>query len=61
MYLEGQLKIVDLSGRVVMRSDVQPGYAVQRMDVTSLSRGMYMIYWTEADRMKGCKKVVLTR
>ena len=59
--LEGQLKILDLSGRVIMRSDVQPGYTVQRMDVTHLSRGMYMICWFEAGKLKGRKKVVLIR
>lgn len=59
--LEGQLQILDLSGRVIMRSDVQPGYTVRRMDVSSLSRGVYMICWFEAGKLKGRKKVVLIR
>ena len=52
----GQIKITDLSGKIVMTVDVQPGISLYQLDVAHLSRGMYMIYLMEAGEMKGTKK-----
>ena len=57
---EGVLKIADLSGREVMHTDVRPGYSILYLDISRLSRGMYMIYWMEAGEMKGRNKVIVT-
>ena len=57
----GQLKIVDLSGREVMHSDVVAGYTIQHLDISHLSRGMYHIYWMEGGELKGRNKLVFTR
>jgi len=57
----GQLMIMDLSGKVVMTTDVHPGYTILQMDVSSLSQGMYMIYWFDSGMLKGRSKLVRTR
>ncbi|MEN8229262.1 MAG: T9SS type A sorting domain-containing protein [Bacteroidota bacterium] len=58
---EGMLKIVDLSGREVMRTNVQPGYSIINLNISHFSRGMYMIYWMESGEIKGRNKLVFTR
>lgn len=57
----GEIKIMDLSGKMVLTVDVQPGISLYRLDVDHLSRGMYMIYLTEAGKLKGRKKVAIIR
>lgn len=59
--LAGQLRIVDLSGRTVMQTEVTPGYTVQRLDIEHLSRGVYMIYWMESGRVRGRNKLVFSK
>ena len=58
---EGQLIIMDLSGKVVFTMDVQPGYTIHKLDVSNLSQGMYMIYWFDSGVLKGRNKLVRTR
>ncbi|MCK5136027.1 MAG: T9SS type A sorting domain-containing protein [Bacteroidales bacterium] len=58
---EGQLMIMDLSGKVVLTMDVQPGYSIHQLDVSNLSQGMYMIYWFESGVLRGRNKLVRTR
>ena len=57
----GQLKIMDLTGKLVITADVQPGFSLYQLDVAQLSRGMYMIYWIESGVVKGRNKLVLGR
>ena len=57
---EGQLVLFDISGRVVMKTDVQPGYTIQRMNISHISKGIYMIYWMESGEVKGLGKFVIT-
>jgi hypothetical protein len=59
--MEGSLVITDLSGRRVMESEVLTGYAIFRLDVSSLPEGMYMINWLESGRLKGRSKLIRTR
>lgn len=58
---KGQLEITDLSGRVVLKSDVLPGYAIYQLQVSSLPQGMYMISWIEEGKLKGRNKLIRTR
>lgn len=58
---DGQLKIVDLSGKVVMKSMVQSGYGIQHLSVSHLSQGMYMIFWMESGEIMGRNKLVISR
>ncbi len=55
---EGELRIVDLAGRSVMQSKVLPGATLQRLEISHLSRGLYMIYWVEQGVEKGRSKLV---
>ena len=57
----GQLMIMDLSGKVVLTTDVHPGYTIHKLDVSGLSQGMYMIYWFDSGELKGRNKLVRTR
>jgi hypothetical protein len=59
--MESQLKILDLSGRVLMHSDVQPGYTIQRVDISILPPGSYMIYWIRSGDVLARNKVIVTR
>ncbi|MFO7671731.1 MAG: T9SS type A sorting domain-containing protein [Bacteroidales bacterium] len=58
---EGRLEITDLSGRVVMKSEVLPGYAINQLQVSSLPQGIYVICWIEEGKLKGRNKIILTR
>jgi hypothetical protein len=57
----GKIKITDLSGKMVLTVDVQPGIGLYRLDVSRLSRGVYMVCWFEADKLISRRKVVLIR
>jgi len=58
---KSHLKILDLSGRVVMLSDIEPGYRIQRLDISHLSQGLYMIYWIRSGNVLARNKVIVTR
>jgi len=55
---QGQLMIVDLAGRSVMSSPVLPGYSIQKLDINSLSQGIYFVRWVESGALKGLGKLV---
>jgi len=57
----GALKVVDLSGKLMLTSPVQPGYLIQQLDVSQLPEGMYMIYRMEGDEVKGYSKFIRIR
>ena len=55
---QGQLMIVDLSGRSVISSTVLPGYTIQKLDIKNLSQGIYFVRWVESGVLKGRGKLV---
>ncbi len=57
----GQITIVDLSGRVVMDSDIEPGYSIRQLDISNLSQGVYLVNWVESGVSMGHGKLVRTR
>ena len=57
----GQIRFMDLSGKVVRTVDIQPGISLYQLDVANLTMGMYMIYWIESGEVKGRDKLVITR
>ncbi len=59
--MEGHLKIVDLSGRVLMDSDLQSGYSIRQLDISHLSPGLYMIYWMKSGDVLARQKLILAR
>ena len=58
---KGQLKIVDLTGRSVMTSEVLPGFSIQKLEISSLSQGIYLVQWIESGVLKGGGKLVHVR
>ena len=58
---QGALKIMDISGQEVLSMDVQPGESLYQFDVSRLSRGVYILYWTEESRIRGHEILVLIR
>ena len=58
---KGFLNIVDLSGRSVITTEVLPGYTIQKLDISGLSDGIYMLQWLESGLLKGRNKLVHTR
>lgn len=58
---QGQLMVVDLVGRSVMNSDVLPGFSIQKLDISSLSQGIYLVQWIESGVLIGRGKLVHVR
>ncbi len=59
--LKGVIQIMDLSGKLVMTLNVQPNTSLYQVDIASLSRGMYMVYWIESREVQGRNKLVINR
>jgi hypothetical protein len=58
---EGKLLLMDLSGKVVLEANVEPGTTVHRLDLSILPQGMYVVCWIESGQMKGRNKLIRTR
>ena len=58
---KGALKVVDLSGKLMLTSPVQPGYQIQQLDISQLPEGMYMIYRMEGNEVKEYSKFIRIR
>jgi PKD repeat protein len=54
----GSLRFVDLAGRTVHSEEVYPGYSIQRLDISKLSPGVYMVQWEESGLIRGHGKLV---
>ena len=57
---EGILEIYDLSGRMVLNLETQPGYQIFNVDVQDLNRGMYIIRRFESGQLVGRSKFIKT-
>jgi hypothetical protein len=57
----GQITVVDLSGRLLMNVDIEPGNSIRQLDISSLSEGVYMVNWVEAGLDMGRCKLMRTR
>ena len=58
---KGRLEITDLSGRVVMESEVLPGFAIYQLQISELPQGLYMICWYEKGELKARNKLIRMR
>jgi hypothetical protein len=56
----GYLKIMDISGKEVMTSSVHPGYDIQRLDLSGLPQGVYLIYYVDSGIVKARNKLIRT-
>jgi hypothetical protein len=59
--VRGQITIVDLSGRLVMDSDIEPGHSIRQLDISNLSHGVYLVNWVESGGSMGHGKLVRIR
>ncbi len=58
---KGKLEISDISGRIVLETEVLPGYAIYQLQISDLPQGLYMISWIEEGVLKGRNKLIRTR
>jgi hypothetical protein len=56
--LQGTLRVLDLAGRSVLTSEVLPGYSIQKLDISSLSPGVYMVQWMDSGVSRGQGKLL---
>jgi hypothetical protein len=54
----GELRIVDLAGRSVLITEVLPGFTIQKLDVSVLPQGAYLVQWMESGILKGKGKLL---
>jgi len=54
----GSINIVDLAGRSLLTSEVLPGYSIYKLDISSLSQGVYMVQWIDSGVLRGHGKLV---
>ncbi|MEN8202010.1 MAG: PKD domain-containing protein [Bacteroidota bacterium] len=58
---DGEMKVVDLSGRMVFQLEIQAGQQIQVLDISKLPDGMYMVYRMKSGLIKGYSKFVKSR
>lgn len=56
--LSGELHVLDLGGRSVLISEIQAGYVIQKLDISTLSPGVYMVQWIDSGVQKGHGKLL---
>ena len=54
----GNIRIIDLAGRTLQAEEVLPGYRIQKLDISDLPTGVYMLQWEESGLLKGHAKLV---
>jgi PKD repeat protein len=57
---EGHIKLVDMSGRVVLHQQLPSGYQIFKLDVDHLDRGVYVVQWEQAGVIQGLEKLIKT-
>ena len=55
---EGSLQVVDLAGRITLTSEIQPGYSIQKLDISQLSPGVYTVQWIESGKIRARGKLI---
>lgn len=58
---KGKIRMVDLAGRVLHSEEIFPGYSIQKMDITDLSPGVYILQWEESGLIRGKGKLICGR
>lgn len=58
---QGQIRVLDLSGKVVLETELASGFSLMELDVSPLSEGIYLVSWKESGVTRGRSKLVLTR
>jgi hypothetical protein len=58
---EGEIRIVDLSAKIVLEARVEAGIQIQVLDISALTDGMYLIYRVEDGMISDHAKFVKSR
>jgi len=58
---EGWFEITDLTGKVVKKEIVPPGYFIYQLDISRLTEGIYILQWIESGVCKGRTMMVRIR
>lgn len=58
---KGLITVMDLSGRLIMEADIEPGHSLRQLDISGLSEGVYLINWVQSGVSMGRAKFVLAR
>jgi hypothetical protein len=57
----GELRFTDLAGRSVLSWNVMPGYTIQKVNISSLPQGVFLVQWTRSGILMGSGKLVRSR
>jgi hypothetical protein len=57
----GRIEILDMGGKVVHEEALSAGYQIVGMDISYLSKGIYILRWVEGEQVRGVNKLVKTR
>lgn len=58
---QGMIKVMDLSGRMVLKADMKPGHSIRQLDISNLSDGVYLLNWVQEGVSMGRGKFVISR
>jgi hypothetical protein len=57
----GGLKVMDITGKIMLERDILPGQHNYRLDLSGLAGGVYVIWWEEQGAIKARSKLILSR
>jgi len=58
---QGLIRVMDLSGRLVLEAEMEPGHSIRQLDISDLSEGVYLVSWLQSGVSMGRGKFVLVR
>jgi PKD repeat protein len=58
--LNGELEIVDISGRKVTAMEVSQGQTSQELDISQLPEGLFMIFWKQSGKIMDHARLIRT-
>ena len=58
---KGSLKVMDITGKIWLSSNIRPGQTRHTLDVSELARGVYILWWEERGEIKARSKLILSR
>jgi hypothetical protein len=56
--VNGELEVVDISGRKVMMTDIQQGQTSRELDISQLPEGLFMIFWKQSGKVKDHARLI---
>ena len=56
---KGFIKVMDITGKIMLSSDVRPGEARLTLDLSTLARGLYVVWWEESGVVRARSKLIM--